>query len=96
MHKYEIMFIVKSTMESDSVKKTAETFKKLVIDLKGKVDEYKELGQKKLAYPIKKELNGYYFVMQVEADKDCIQEFDRKIRLDESVLRHLIIKQEEE
>ncbi len=96
MHKYEIMFIVKSTMESDSVKKTAETFKKLVTDLKGKVDEYKELGQKKLAYPIKKELNGYYFVMQVEADKDCIQEFDRKIRLDESVLRHLIIKQEEE
>ena len=96
MHKYEIMFIVKATMESDSVKKTAETFKKLVTDLKGKVDEYKELGQKKLAYPIKKELNGYYFVMQVEADKDCIQEFDRKIRLDESVLRHLIIKQEEE
>ena len=34
--------------------------------------------------------------MQVEADKDCVQEFDRKIRLDENVLRHLIIKQEEE
>ncbi len=96
MHKYEIMFIVKATMESADVKKTAETFKKLVSDLKGTVAEYKELGEKKLAYPIKKELNGYYFVMQVEADKDCVQEFDRKIRLDENVLRHLIIKQEEE
>lgn len=96
MHKYEIMFIVKATMESADVKKTAETFKKLVSDLKGTVVEYKELGEKKLAYPIKKELNGYYFVMQVEADKDCVQEFDRKIRLDENVLRHLIIKQEEE
>lgn len=96
MHKYEIMFIVKATMESADVKNTAETFKKLISDLKGKVAEYKELGEKKLAYPIKKELNGYYFVMQVEADRDCIQEFDRKIRLDENVLRHLIIKQEEE
>jgi len=96
MHKYEIMFIVKATMESADVKKTAESFKKLISDLKGKVDEYKELGEKKLAYPIKKELHGYYYVMQVQADKDCIQEFDRKIRLDENVLRHLIIKQEEE
>ena len=34
--------------------------------------------------------------MQVEANKDTIQEFDRKIRLDENVLRHLIIRQEEE
>ncbi len=96
MHKYEIMFIVKATMESDAVKNTAETFKKLISDLKGNVAEYKELGEKKLAYPIKKELNGYYYVMQVEADKDCIMEFDRKIRLDENVLRHLIIRQEEE
>ena len=34
--------------------------------------------------------------MQVEANKEIIQEFDRKIRLDENVLRHLIIRQEEE
>ena len=96
MNKYEIMFIVKATMESTDIKKCAESFKSLIGDLKGKVVEYKELGEKKLAYPIKKELNGYYFVMQVEANKDTIQEFDRKIRLDENVLRHLIIRKEEE
>jgi len=90
------MFIVKATMESADVKKCAENFKKLIGDLKGKVAEYKELGEKKLAYPINKEMNGYYFVMQVEAHKDCIQEFDRKIRLDENVLRHLIIRKDEE
>ena len=96
MNKYEIMFIVKATMESADIKKCAESFKSLISDLKGKVVEYKELGEKKLAYPIKKELNGYYYVMQVEANKEIIQEFDRKIRLDENVLRHLIIRQEEE
>ena len=96
MNKYEIMFIVKATMESADVKKIAETYKKLVTDLKGTVVEYKELGEKKFAYPIKKELNGYYFLMQIEADKDEIGEFDRKIRLDENVLRHLIIRKESE
>ena len=96
MNKYEIMFIVKATMETADVKKSAETYKNLIETLKGKVVEAKELGEKKLAYPIKKELNGYYYVMQVEADKEAIQEFDRKIRLDETILTHLIIRQEED
>ena len=96
MNKYEMMFIVKATMESENVKATAESIKKLVADLKGNVVEYKELGEKKLAYPIKKELNGYYFLMQLEATKEAEAELNRKAGLDENVLRHLIIKLDEE
>lgn len=96
MNKYEMMFIVKATMESENVKATAENMKKVVTDLKGNVVEYKELGEKKLAYPIKKELNGYYFVMQFEATKEAEAELSRKAGLDENVLRHLIIKLDEE
>ena len=48
------------------------------------------------AYPIKKEINGYYFVMQVEATHEAVSEFNRKALLDERVLRHLIIKLDEE
>ncbi len=96
MNKYEMMFIVKATMESENVKATAESFKKLVTDLKGNVVEYKELGEKKLAYPIKKELNGYYFLMQFEANNELESELNRKAGLDENVLRHLIIKLDEE
>ena len=96
MNKYEMMFIVKATMESENVKATAESIKKLVTDLKGNVVENKELGEKKLAYPIKKELNGYYFLMQLEATKEAEAELNRKAGLDENVLRHLIIKLDEE
>jgi len=96
MKKYEIMFIVKATQESADVKKTAENAKKILTAEKANVTEFKELGEKKLAYPIKKEINGYYYVMQVEANNDAITEFDRKVKLDESILRHLIIKLDEE
>ena len=96
MHKYEIMFIVKATQESADVKKTAENAKKILTSESSNVIEFKELGEKKLAYPIKKELNGYYYVLEVEASKETITEFDRKIKLDENVLRHLIIKLDEE
>ncbi len=96
MNKYEMMFIVKATMEAEQVKATAENIKKVAEDTGAKVVEYKELGEKKLAYPIKKELNGYYFVMQLEASKEAESELDRKAALDENVLRHLIVKLDEE
>lgn len=96
MSKYEIMFIVKATQESSEVAKTADAMKAIITDNKSKVADFKELGEKKLAYPIKKEINGYYFVMQVEATHDAVSEFNRKAQLDERVLRHLIIKLDEE
>ena len=96
MNKYEIMFIVKATMESDEVAKTASAMQDIITNEKSKVVDFKELGEKKLAYTIKKEINGYYFVMQVEATKEAIAELDRKALLDEKVLRHLIIKLDEE
>ena len=96
MNKYEIMFIVKATMEEAQVKEVANNMKKIIEDLKGKVVSFKERGERKLAYAIKKEISGYYFVMTIEATKEVVKEFDRKALIDESILRHLVIKLDEE
>lgn len=96
MKKYEIMFIVKSTQESDEIKKTAEATKNIITENKGKVIEFNELGEKKLAYAIKKEISGYYYVMKVEADSSAISELNRKASINENILRHLIIRLDEE
>lgn len=96
MNKYEMMFIVKATQESEQVSKTAKNIESIVTSAKGKVNELKELGEKKLAYPIKKEINGYYFVMNFDANKEIVAELDRKANIDETILRHLIIKLDEE
>ena len=96
MNNYEIMFIVRATLESAVVDKTAESFKGIISDKKGSVSEFKALGEKKFAYPIKKEINGYYFLMQIEAPAEAIAEFDRKALIDENILRHLVIKLDEE
>lgn len=96
MKKYEVMFIVKSTQESDEIKKTAEAMKKIVTDNKGKVTEFNELGEKKLAYTIKKEISGYYYVMNIEADNSAVSELNRKASINENIIRHLIIRLDEE
>ena len=96
MNKYEMMFIVKATMEESSVKAAAENVKKIAESLKVKVESFKEMGQKKLAYSIKKEISGYYYVMTMTASKDAIKEVNRKMSIDENIIRHLIIKLDEE
>ena len=96
MKKYEMMFIVKSTVEENVASATVENIKNIVTSMKDEITKFDDLGNKKLAYPIKKEVTGSYYVMYFNANNELISELDRKARIDESILRHLIIKLDEE
>ena len=95
MRKYEIMFIVKADVDEKTINDTEKAFEKVLTDMKSKIVNSKDLGQRKLAYPIKDQVRGYYCVLNVEASAAAVKEFDRKARIDENILRHLIIKEEE-
>lgn len=95
MKNYEIMFIVRTDIDEKQVKEVSGSFEKLLKDMKSKVT-VKEMGQKKLAYEINKQKNGYYFLFTVEAPVEAINEFRRKAEIDENILRHLIVKLDEE
>ncbi len=96
MNKYEIMFIVRPDMEEAQIKKVAEDMKKVLTDKKAKVIEEKAMGQRELAYEIRKFNTGYYYLFVVEANAEAEQEFSRVARINESLLRHLIVKVDEE
>lgn len=92
MTKYEIMYIVRPNLEEDAIKKVHESFVKLLKDNGANVTDSKELGQKQLAYEIKKFKTGYYFLINLEAETDkSIKEFDRLALISEDIIRHLII-----
>lgn len=95
MNKYEIMFILKSN-EEEAIKNEVSNLKAIITDMKGEIVNEKEMGNRKLAYPINKELNGYYYVMNVNANNEIVAEFDRKARINENVIRHLVIRLDEE
>ena len=94
MNKYEIMFIVKPTLDEASIKKAFEEMKKVLTSNKAKVLEEQEMGQRDLAYEIKKHKTGYYFLLTVEAPNEAINEFNRLSNINENVIRHLITKLE--
>ena len=95
MNKYEIMFILKSN-EEEAIKNEVSELKSIITDMKGVITDEKEMGNRKLAYPINKEANGYYYVINCDANSETIAEFDRKARINENVIRHMIIRLDEE
>lgn len=95
MNKYEIMFVVRPDMEEAEIKKTAEAMKKVLTDAKANIIEEKAMGQRELAYEINKFTTGYYFLYVVESDSKTEQEFDRIARINENLLRHIIVKVED-
>ena len=96
MNKYEMMFIVKTTVEETEAVKVAEELKSIITAMKGEITDSKDLGNKKLAYPINKEVTGFYFVVDFTANNEIVSELDRKARINENVLRHMIIRLDEE
>ena len=92
MKHYEIMFIVRPDIDENAVKNTVKTFEKILTDKNAKITLSKELGQKEFAYEIKKFKSGYYFLYNIEAKDDTsVKEFDRVARIDENVIRHLVL-----
>lgn len=92
MRKYEIMFILKPTLEESVIKSTVKKLEKALTDNKTTITLSKELGQKDFAYEINGFKSGFYFLYNIESSNDAaVKEFNRVARIDENVVRHLVI-----
>ena len=88
MKKYEIMFIVKPDLEEENIKKVANSMKETLETNGAKVLEVKEMGQRELAYEIKKYKTGYYFLFVIETENTtATKEFDRLALINENINR---------
>ena len=92
MKKYEISFIVRPDLEKEAVDKIAKDFENVLVKNGANILSSKELGQKELAYTIKGQKTGYYYLVNVESESLAIDEFNRLATIDENLLRHIIIK----
>ena len=92
MKKYEIWFIVRPDLEEKAIKEVAKNFEKVLVDNKANILSSKEMGQKELAYEIKKHKSGYYFLINVEANNKTIDEVNRLATISEDIIRHLIVR----
>ena len=90
--RYEIGFIVTPEVNEEEVKKIIETITSIITKSKGVIENLDEWGRKKLAFPIQKNLEGYYVFVQTEVDGAVIATLERRLKQMEKVLRFITLR----
>ena len=97
MRKYEIMYILRANLDEEGRKAEMEKLAALLEKNGAKVEKTDEsFGLRDLAYPIDDEVKGYYVVLKVSAEQEALNEFNRKVRHNASVLRFLVVVDQEQ
>lgn len=94
MNYYELMVIFSSTLTEDEEKAQFAQVEEILATQKGTTHLVDHWGKRKLAYPIKKQRQGYYEWIYVEMDPGHVAEVDRKLKMSEQVLRFMMLKME--
>ncbi len=96
MTNYELMYILDSTIDDAAKESFTENVQKIITDASGNVDNVDEWGIRKLAYPIQKKNEGFYVVINFSAEKELPKELDRRLRIADACVRHIIINKDDE
>ena len=89
---YEMMYILRPDLSEEQVGSAIEKYQKFVGDRGADNIQIQNRGKRRLAYPIKKYLDGIYIQMNYQADGTQIAPLERAMRLEEEVIRYLTIK----
>ncbi len=95
MRNYEVMFVINPTLEDEKKDATIETVQGIIAN-GGEVGKVDVWGMRKLAYPIQKLDDGYYVVIEFKADATLPMELNRKLRISDNVIRHIIVNKDEQ
>ncbi len=95
MRDYELLFVLDPDLDEEKKASLIETVKS-VIAAGGEAGEADIWGDRRLAYAINKKNTGYYVVLPFKADAELPKELDRRLRINENVMRHIIVCQDEE
>ena len=94
MRKYELVWILGGDVDEVQGTESIEKVTSLVADAGGEVTGTDIWGKRALAYPIKKNSEGYYLQANFEIDGPQAQDFERAIYADQSIIRHLLVRDE--
>ena len=94
MRKYEIMYIIRPNIEEEAKKSLVERFNTVLTENGAELTDAKEWGKRRLAYEINDFRDGYYMLLKVASEAAAVQEFDRLAKINEDIIRHIVIKEE--
>jgi small subunit ribosomal protein S6 len=95
LKEYELTVIFVATLEEEKIDQEIAKLTTLLEKEKCEIAKIDKWGVKKLAYPIKKQDNGFYAIIYFNGTSDIIPELDRINKINDLVLRHMVVKSEQ-
>mgnify|MGYP001193044245 CR=1 FL=1 len=96
MREYEIMYIIRPDIEEEAQTALIERFNKVLTDNGAEIDKVEEMGKKRFAYQIGNYRDGYYILINFKSNQEAINEFDRQAKYSEDIVRHLIVRADDQ
>lgn len=90
------MYIIKPTLDEDSIDAVAKKVDDQIGGIGGSIEKTEKRGRKRLAYEVKDFKDGFYVLTFFKADPAQITEFERLLKLNDDVIRHMIVRLEDE
>ena len=91
---YELTIVIAPEASEEQLEASVESISRYVTDRGGSVSDVQRWGKRKLAYPIKHFIEGYYILFQFKMKPQDGRELENTLRISEEVLRHLLINVE--
>ena len=89
---YEVMVILDPDIDERTVGASLDTYLNVVRQDGGSIENVDVWGRRRLAYEVKKNAEGIYAVISLNAEPATVKEFDRQLTLNESILRTKVIR----
>ena len=92
MRAYEVMVILDPSLEERTVEPSLDKYLNVIRNDGGTVDKVEVWGRRRLSYEIKKNAEGIYAAINLQAEPATVKEFDRQLTLNESILRTKVLR----
>lgn len=96
MRIYEIIFVVRPDVPEEELDKLITQMEGVVTGMGGKVEKTEKMGRRRLAYRIGGHREGFYVLFFVEGSGDTVKEFERRLKVTDSVIKFLTVRVDEE
>lgn len=95
MRSYEILYVIRPNIEEEAKATLVKRFDEVLTNNGAEIVESKEWGKRRLAYEIKDFKDGFYHIVKLNGDSAATDEFDRLAKINNDIIRHIVVRDEQ-
>jgi len=95
LRKYEVVYVIRPDLDEEETTSVIDRFTDLVTKQGGEMIKIDKWGKRRLAFEVKDFREGFYVIMHIDAEPQVADELDRVFKITDSIIRHIIVREEE-